>query len=112
MAKHIVRQSLLAVSVISSMMAFANAAETINEETKVSDKSDETVKLETIVVTASGSGVNVKDAPASISVITSEEIAKRPVSSIANLLGELPGAVGGYSNVGPGFKSCVSWCSR
>ena len=104
MAKHIARQSLLAVSVLSSMMAFAHAAEMTNEESKPLDKSDETVKLETIVVTASGSGVNVKDAPASISVITAEEIAKRPVSSIANLLGELPGAVGGYSNVGPGSK--------
>lgn len=94
-----VRKSLLAASILASMAANAD----VENEQLQSDK-NANVKLETIVVTASGTGVNVKDAPASISVITSEDIANRPANSLADLLGELPGVTGGYSNVGPGSK--------
>lgn len=61
-------------------------------------------KLDTIVVTASGSAVNVKDAPASISVISSEDIAKQPVKSISELLSKVPGVSGGLGLNGEGGK--------
>ena len=35
--------------------------------------------LNTVVVTASGTAIDIKDAPASISVITREEIERQPV---------------------------------
>jgi len=37
-----------------------------------------------VVVTASATGVNVRDAPASVSVITREEIERQPVQSLVN----------------------------
>ncbi|MPW43993.1 TonB-dependent receptor plug domain-containing protein [Acinetobacter guerrae] len=98
-----IRRSILTVSVLASMAANANT-EVPQQSNENLNIQPEQVKLETIVVTASGTGVDVKDAPASISVITSEDIARRPVSSLADLLGELPGVTGGYSDVGPGSK--------
>ncbi|ENX40460.1 TonB-dependent receptor domain-containing protein [Acinetobacter sp. NIPH 2100] len=96
MSNKIARQSLLAVSVVSSMMAVAYAAET--QTTK------DAVQLEKIVVTASSQAVDVKDAPASISVITREDIEKQPVSSIGELLNKVPGVTGGTSPNGDGSK--------
>uniref|UniRef100_UPI00144426A5 TonB-dependent receptor plug domain-containing protein n=1 Tax=Acinetobacter indicus TaxID=756892 RepID=UPI00144426A5 len=58
----------------------------------------------TIVVTASGTEVNVKDAPASISVVASGDTQRQPFNSIAEVLSDLPGVTGGYSNVGAGSK--------
>lgn len=72
--------------------------------TAVNTHAEDVKKLETIVVTASGGSVDVRDAPASISVITSEDIARVPVGSVAELLSDLPGVTGGYSNVGAGSK--------
>ncbi len=54
----------------------------------------------TIVVTASATSVEVRDAPASISVITREEIERRPVQSLGEVLGRLPGVTGGVSPTG------------
>lgn len=50
-----------------------------------------THQLETIVVTASGFEQNIKDAPASISVVTQDDIQKINASSIADLLTDVPG---------------------
>ena len=52
------------------------------------------------IVTATGSGVNLRDAPASVSVITREEIARQPVQNIGQLLSRLPGVSGGLSGTG------------
>ncbi len=96
MSNTIVRQSLLTISVLSSMMTVAHAAETQTNK--------DAVQLEKIVVTASSQAVDVKDAPASISVITREDIEKQPVSSIGELLNKVPGVTGGTSPNGDGSK--------
>ena len=100
MSKRII-QSALSLSVIALMAGAANAAE-LQESS--SENKTESVKLETLVVTASGAGVDIRDAPASISVVTSDDLDRMPVTSLANILGELPGASGGYSDVGAGSK--------
>lgn len=47
--------------------------------------------LDTVVVTAAGFAQDIKEAPASISVITREELQERPVSSIAEALRDVEG---------------------
>ncbi|RWR02679.1 catecholate siderophore receptor CirA [[Pantoea] beijingensis] len=46
---------------------------------------------ETIVVTAAATKVNLKDAPASISVITADEIKRKPVQNLRDVLRDVPG---------------------
>ncbi len=46
---------------------------------------------ETLVVTASASEQNLKDAPASISVITQQDLQRRPVQNLKDVLKEVPG---------------------
>ncbi|PYF80926.1 outer membrane receptor for ferrienterochelin and colicins [Marinomonas alcarazii] len=65
---------------------------------------ENTVNLDQLVVSASGSEVDIKDAPASISVITREDIERTPVTSISELLADLPGVTGGYTTAGAGSK--------
>ncbi|EKU56436.1 putative colicin I receptor [Acinetobacter sp. WC-323] len=78
------------------MIPLAQAAET--------QANKEAVQLEKIVVTASSQAVDVKDAPASISVITRDDIEKQPVASIGDLLSKVPGVTGGISPNGDGSK--------
>ncbi|EXU79758.1 catecholate siderophore receptor CirA [Comamonas aquatica DA1877] len=47
---------------------------------------DDPASLGTVVVTASGNAVDIRDAPASISVITEEELRVRPAHELAELL--------------------------
>jgi outer membrane receptor for ferrienterochelin and colicins len=56
--------------------------------------------LNTVVVTASGREQQIKEAPASISVITREELDKRPYTSVREVLADLEGVavVGGSNN--------------
>ncbi|MCU4390299.1 TonB-dependent receptor [Acinetobacter courvalinii] len=96
MSNKIARQSLLTISVLGGMMALAQAAEI--------QANKEAVQLEKIVVTASSQAVDVKDAPASISVITRDDIEKQPVASIGDLLSKVPGVTGGISPNGDGSK--------
>ena len=60
--------------------------------------------MSTVVVTASGSAIDIKDAPASISVITREEIERQPVYDLNTLLRRIPGVTGGTSPVGEESK--------
>lgn len=60
--------------------------------------------LATVVVTASGTAIDIKDAPASISVITREEIERQPVYDLNTLLRRIPGVTGGTSPVGEESK--------
>lgn len=90
-------QSALTLAVLSSMSVNVHA----NDGQAAHDS---VTKLETIVVTASGTEVNVKDAPASISVVTSEDIQRQPFSNLSEVLSDLPGVTGGYSNAGAGSK--------
>lgn len=90
-------RSALSIAIFSAMTSLVYADEQVQQQ-------NDAVKLETIVVTASGSEVNIKDAPASISVITSEDIQRQPFNSLAEVLSDLPGVTGGYSNAGAGSK--------
>lgn len=60
--------------------------------------------LPNIVVTATGTEVEVKDAPASISVITREQIEAKPVTSVGALLRDIPGVTGGLAGDGAQSK--------
>ena len=72
--------------------------------TYANNTNDEMEKLPTIVISASSQAVDIKEAPASISVITSEDIEKQPVGSLAELLSKVPGVTGGISPSGDGSK--------
>jgi len=61
---------------------------------------DDLATMDTVVVTASGMQQWIEDAPASISVISREEIERKPVASIAELLGTQPGVSGGVAASG------------
>lgn len=65
---------------------------------------DSARNLDTVVVTATGNQQWIKDAPASISVITREDIERKPVTSIGQLLSTLPGVTGGYALTGAQSK--------
>ncbi|MDO4233152.1 MAG: TonB-dependent receptor [Lautropia sp.] len=60
--------------------------------------------LPNIVVTATGTEVEVKDAPASISVISREQIESKPVTSVGALLRDIPGVTGGLAGDGAQAK--------
>jgi outer membrane receptor for ferrienterochelin and colicin len=60
--------------------------------------------LSNVVVTASGTAVDIREAPASISVITREDIERKPVTSIGELLSTVPGVTGGLSGTGAQSK--------
>ncbi|AWH39358.1 TonB-dependent receptor [Stenotrophomonas sp. ZAC14D1_NAIMI4_6] len=60
--------------------------------------------MDTVVVTATGAQQWIKDAPASISVISREEIERKPVTSIGQLLSTVPGVTGGYALSGAQSK--------
>lgn len=92
------------VSTHAEVQSVASAKEQQESTSSLEAPTSDAVKLNTIVVTASGTEVNVKDAPASISVVTSEDIQRQPFNSIAEVLSDLPGVTGGYSNVGAGSK--------
>lgn len=62
------------------------------------------LELGSTVVTAAGTAVDLRDAPASISVVTREDIERKPMASISEILGTLPGVTGGYSPTGAGSK--------
>ncbi|RKG31786.1 TonB-dependent receptor domain-containing protein [Acinetobacter tianfuensis] len=53
--------------------------------------SEQTHQLSTIVVSAAGFEQDIKNAPASISVVTKEDIEKKNATSIADLLADVPG---------------------
>ncbi|MEG2885110.1 MAG: TonB-dependent receptor plug domain-containing protein, partial [Acinetobacter sp.] len=90
MSKKIAYQSLLAISILNSMMALAYAAETGVDQNKSVEKSDESgvVKLETIVLTAEE---QVKQSLGA-SKITAEDLEKIPVrNDISEYVRRMPG---------------------
>lgn len=60
------------------------------DTTKASENTN-THQLATIVVSAAGFEQDIKNAPASISVVTKEDIEKKNATSIADLLADVPG---------------------
>lgn len=59
--------------------------------TTLANTTDNTHQLSTIVVSAAGFEQDIKNAPASISVVTQEDIQKKNATSIADLLADVPG---------------------
>ncbi|BCU65553.1 hypothetical protein F941_00815 [Acinetobacter bouvetii DSM 14964 = CIP 107468] len=77
-------QSALAFAVMSAMSAAVHAEEQMVQ--------DDVTKLETIVVTtAGGFEQNIADAPASISVITGEELQKKSYTDVIDAVKNMPG---------------------
>ena len=77
------RRTLIAVAVLSSLSALAtHAAAQPNEDLR---------QLEPVTVTAAGYEQSVKDAPASVSVITAAEIAKKSYTDVTDVLKDIPG---------------------
>ena len=54
---------------------------------------EQTVLLDTIVVSASGHAQTLPDAPATITVIDGEEIASKPYATVADVLKNVPGVI-------------------
>ncbi|AYO53211.1 MULTISPECIES: TonB-dependent receptor domain-containing protein [Acinetobacter] len=73
----------LAILSITASSAFANTASPENTTTSH--------QLSTIVVTASGFEQDIKNAPASISIVTKDDIEKKNATSISDLLSDIPG---------------------
>lgn len=73
---------IFATSAVLSVAIFANAlnAEQIAE-----------AKIENIVVTGAGYAQDIKETPASVSVVTAEEIASKPVRNLGDIVEEIPG---------------------
>lgn len=63
-------------------------------------ESEQYTTLETSVVSASGFEQDVREAPASVSVITSKELQSKPVSDIGSAIGDVPGVDIGLSKMG------------
>lgn len=74
----------LSLALISTISASAYANTTAEENNNAH-------QLSTIVVSASGFEQQLKDAPASISVVTREDIERKNATSIADLLVDVPG---------------------
>ena len=90
MSNKLARQSLLAISVLSSMMILAHADETTVRENSSVEKSEETqtVRLETIVLTAEE---QIKQS-LGVSKITAEDLEKIPVrNDISEYVRRMPG---------------------
>ncbi len=97
-------RTVLSAAIAATFFSMVHAAEDSTVNAEQSTTQTDSAKLEKIVLTASGQAVDLKEAPASISVITAEEIEKRPVSSLADLLKRVPGVTGGLSTNGDGSK--------
>ena len=97
-------RTVLSAAIAATLFSMVHAAEDSTVNAEQSTTQTDSAKLEKIVLTASGQAVDLKEAPASISVITAEEIEKRPVSSLADLLKRVPGVTGGLSTNGDGSK--------
>ncbi|WP_068973463.1 TonB-dependent receptor domain-containing protein [Acinetobacter wuhouensis] len=84
-------QSVLSLSIVGIMMGAAHAADSQKISNETDSQAQESVKLQTIVVTASGSEQDVADAPASISVITAEELQKKSYTDVIDAVKNIPG---------------------
>lgn len=79
-------RSALSVAIFSAMTSLVYADEQVQQQ-------NDAVKLETIVVTAAGYEQDVSKAPASITVITKEELETRQYNDITDVLRNTPGVV-------------------
>lgn len=91
-----IRHALFGTSVVAAGWGGAVFAETLESvESSQSSDSSATLELSNVVVTASAGGVeqDVKQAPASISVVTHETLESKPFRDLADALSTVPGVV-------------------
>ncbi|WP_159915447.1 TonB-dependent receptor [Pantoea sp. 18069] len=77
------RRTLIAAAAISSLSALTSHA--------MAQSTQSATQLDEITVTAGGYEQSVKDAPASITVITADEIAKKSYTDVTDVLKNVPG---------------------
>ncbi|NLC21197.1 MAG: TonB-dependent receptor plug domain-containing protein, partial [Halomonadaceae bacterium] len=68
-------------------LAMAIAAATLT----LTAQAQETARLENIVVTAAGYEQSLREAPASISVVSREELERKSFSNVAEAIADVPG---------------------
>ena len=90
--------SLLLSAGVGLLAPLAQAGDVVEEVKPAS------LELDTAFVTATGGATDLKDAPASVSVITREEIERQPVYDLNTLLRRVPGVTGGFGPVGEQSK--------
>ena len=93
-----------AAAALLTLLGSAAHAQAVSEPAQAHAAAAGSPTLSTVVVTASGSATELRDAPASISVITREDIERKPVGSLGELLSTIPGVTGGLSATGPQSK--------
>lgn len=89
------KKSLLSSALIlacSTSMAFSQTATEVLEEEELLN-SKPTIDLSKVVVTAGGFEQDVKDAPASISVISNKDIERAPFRDVTDAIADVPGVV-------------------
>ena len=86
-------QSVLSLSIFSILVGTVHAVESVPKAQAADSQLNESVKLQTIVVTASGFEQDVKKAAASISVLTQEDINKKAYRDVTDALKDVPGVV-------------------
>ncbi len=103
MRRNVLSQQLKAAllfSAASSLFIFAQADDSIVLDQATDAETANAVNIGSMVVTASGFAQEVKDAPASISVIGQETISQKPFNDIGDVLKDVEGV-----NVSRGGKS-------
>jgi len=86
-------KSALTMAVLSMMYITQAQANTFESTVNPASGQTERVVLDTIVVTASGFEQDIKKAPATISVLSQEEINKKAYRDVTDALKDVPGVV-------------------
>ena len=86
-------QSVLSISIVCIMINAAHAVDSQKKSSEIESKTNDLAKLQTIVVTAAGYEQDVVNAPASMTVISREELEKRQYNDITDVLRNTPGVV-------------------
>ena len=86
-------QSVLSLSIVCIMINAAYAVDSQKNSSEIESKTNDLAKLQTIVVTAAGYEQDVVNAPASMTVISREELEKRQYNDITDVLRNTPGVV-------------------
>ena len=86
-------QSVLSLSIVCIMINAAYAVDSQKNSSEIEPKTNDLAKLQTIVVTAAGYEQDVVNAPASMTVISREELEKRQYNDITDVLRNTPGVV-------------------
>jgi outer membrane receptor for ferrienterochelin and colicins len=94
----------LRTPLLASVLAVAVSQAWADAPAAIAAAAEAEAVLPVVVITASGTAIDIKDAPASISVITREEIERQPVYDLNTLLRRIPGVTGGTSPVGEQSK--------